>query len=492
MFPWSRPKCPVEPDVKAWVERRMSWLVGQFGRDRLLQGEVILPDEQHFPDPYDGSEAAARVLLDRVCRYMDMDPRGVALRLYSERRRMAPSVDVILPDGGTAGLYTQQGGRTTVWLEESRLADPTSVVATFAHELCHAHLLGGGRVADDEADHEPLTDLATIFFGMGVFTANASLRDKSYHAGNWEGWSISRQGYLTAPTLAYGLALYAWLRRETGPDWARYLRLDVRSPFQKAEAYLAHTKNAVVLPRESQEAGPPACPPSLQRQLGVGLPDGGQPEGDDVADAADAAGGDDAPADDRFTQATVLVLQGQWEEAVRLLSAVLLDDPQDGEAYQQRALAYMGLGRGKEALADAELAVRWSPDDSESYRVRGTAYLGLQQCARAIADFTRYLDEEDVTAANPERLGRICYARGAAYAKDGDLGQAIADFSRAIRRWPQWPAPYEARASLYEQQGEAKRALADRAEAARRAKSLASYEPAPEHWSAIIAPPGIC
>ena len=163
--------------------------------------------------------------------------------------------------GGTAGLYSQQGGRTAIWLEESRLADPVSVVATFAHELCHADLLGDGRITRDAADHEPLTDLATIYFGMGVFTANASFRDKSYRSGNWEHWSISRQGYLTAPILAYALALFAWLREEPKPSWARHLRLDVRSPFRKALSYLAQTKDVVVLCAETQDSlGVPPCP----------------------------------------------------------------------------------------------------------------------------------------------------------------------------------------------------------------------------------------
>jgi hypothetical protein len=81
---------------------------------------------------------------------------------------------------------------------------------------------------------------------MGIFVANATLRDKSYHVGNWEGWSISRQGYLTAPILAYALALFAWLRRETQPGWAGYLRLDVRSPFREAQSYrLGKTKKAL-------------------------------------------------------------------------------------------------------------------------------------------------------------------------------------------------------------------------------------------------------
>lgn len=478
MFNWFRPKCPVQPDVKAWVERRMCWLVSQFGRDRLLKGEIILPNEDHFPAPYDGSEADARILLDQVCRYVDIDPARVELFFYSERQPIALNMEVVRPEGGSAGLYSEEGGRTTIWLEVSRLADPVAIIATFAHELCHAHLLGGGRISAKEEDHEPLTDLATVYFGMGIFVANATVRDKSYHVGTWEGWSISRQGYLTAPILAYALALFAWLRQETRPAWARYLRLDVRSPFRKALSYLAHTKGAVVLPPEMDDAGSSACSSDLRPRLGVRLPNDSEADGDGAADLAVSF--DDTPADDRFAEATVLVQQGQCENAVRLLSEVLIHDPRDGEAYQQRALAYLGLGKWTEALTDAEQAVRLSPDDSESYRVRGMAYLASQQFAHAATDFTHYLNEEDCTLSNPVRVGKVYYLRGTAYTKDGELSRAIADFTDAIRRWPQWPAPYEARAWIYEQLGKTKKALADWEEAAGRAKSLGKYQAAPE------------
>ena len=47
---------------------------------------------------------------------------------------------------------------------------------------------------------EQLTDLATVFFGMGIFPANCAFRDRHYHVGVWEGSSVSLQGYLAPPT----------------------------------------------------------------------------------------------------------------------------------------------------------------------------------------------------------------------------------------------------------------------------------------------------
>ena len=189
-----------------------------------------MPNEDYFPAAFNGSEPTSTILLDQVCEYIDVDPASVDLLFYSERQRLTRFTEIVRPDRGAAGLYSKQNGRTTIWLEVSHLADPITIVATFAHELCHAHLLGGGRISSEEADHEPLTDLATIYFGMGIFTANASLRqDKTTRAGNSESWSISRQGYLTNFGLRIGAVRL--VSSERGPDWAGHLRLDVRSPF---------------------------------------------------------------------------------------------------------------------------------------------------------------------------------------------------------------------------------------------------------------------
>ena len=240
----------------------MDWLIRQFGPERLSEFETILPIADHFPANYNASHEAVRALFDQVCEYLDIDGARLELACYSEGRgqnhRLGPGFN-----RGTAGLYDEREDRTVIWLETSNVNDPMSVVATFAHELCHYQLLGGKRVGRDEPDHEPLTDLAVIFFGFGIFAANASFRSSSYSSGNWHYTSMKRQGYLPPPVLGYGLALYALLREEANPDWVRYVRPDVREPMRKALAYLS-ASDAVELGWDdryaSQSAGTVARP----------------------------------------------------------------------------------------------------------------------------------------------------------------------------------------------------------------------------------------
>ena len=101
----------------------------------------------------------------------------------------------------------------------------------------HVVLLGEQRISADDPDHELVTDLTTVFFGMGVFNANMAYREKFVE--NERGQSVQQLGYLTPPIWSYALAVFASLRDESKPDWVRYLRTAVRSPCLRAIAELS-------------------------------------------------------------------------------------------------------------------------------------------------------------------------------------------------------------------------------------------------------------
>ena len=88
-------------------------------------------------------------------------------------------------------------------------------------------------------DHEPLTDLLTVYFGMGILCANSVVQTSSWQQGRRSGWSIGRQGYLSMPAYGYALARFACAREEDGSDWEKELRLDVRSAFRASMELLA-------------------------------------------------------------------------------------------------------------------------------------------------------------------------------------------------------------------------------------------------------------
>lgn len=237
MFDWfrSRPECPVDPSTREWIDTRWAWLEEQFGLERLRNGRVILPRPEFFPDPFHGKEDDARQMLDLVCAYMNIEPTTVEMSLYQD--------DSPVYEGewrhGTAGLYHPEEGKFRIWVEVANLEDPLAMVGTMAHELGHVHLLGHGRISDEAEDHEPLTDLLTVYFGMGVFTANSVIREHYWNAGQVSGWSMGRRGYLGMPAYGYAFARFARARGEVTAEWVRELRLDVRSAFKQSMQLLA-------------------------------------------------------------------------------------------------------------------------------------------------------------------------------------------------------------------------------------------------------------
>jgi hypothetical protein len=86
---------------------------------------------------------------------------------------------------------------------------------------------------------EPLTDLLTVFLGLGVFTANSAFCFEQFTGVSSQGWSTHRQGYLSEEMFGYALARFAIERGERKPRWADHLSTNIASYFNRAEAWIA-------------------------------------------------------------------------------------------------------------------------------------------------------------------------------------------------------------------------------------------------------------
>jgi hypothetical protein len=236
---WVRAKCPVRAVEQAWIERNLDWLAGEFG-DARLRGPVLLPTEEHFPGPYAGSAGDVQALVHHLCRHLGVDPGRVEVEHEAPDADpdLAAHVPVSTAWKGAAGHYRERGGRAVVTVRADVAERPMALVATVAHELGHVLLLGDGRIEPDRDDHEPLTDLLTVFFGLGVFAANAAFDYSRVVRGEYVHTSRSRLGYLTEPMFGYALARYAWLRGEADPAWARYVEPNPRSFLKRGLRYL--------------------------------------------------------------------------------------------------------------------------------------------------------------------------------------------------------------------------------------------------------------
>jgi hypothetical protein len=243
------PNCHVTPEEKKWTEERLLWLREKFGCAPICR-EPLIPTSEILPRKWDRSLDAGADLLKRLCGFMMVDAGRLQLEYYSqnETHELASARAGHTERTGPAGLFfhPNDSQKLIIGIEGSGLDNPANLVATICHELGHVHLLADRRIPRDAADSEPLTDLLTVFFGAGIFTANSAFQFSQWQSHSHRGWNASRQGYLSEEVFGYALACYSWHRGELKPTWQRYLRANILYYFDDSLHFLSTTRDTQV------------------------------------------------------------------------------------------------------------------------------------------------------------------------------------------------------------------------------------------------------
>ena len=82
-----------------------------------------------------------------------------------------PALTARLPEG-VMGLYTRQGRFCKIEVAPEAVGDRAVLMAVLAHELTHHYLFTNSVVVDDREENEVLTDVATVYLGMGKAAVN--------------------------------------------------------------------------------------------------------------------------------------------------------------------------------------------------------------------------------------------------------------------------------------------------------------------------------
>lgn len=259
MFGWFAPKCPVTLVEKTWIEWRLCWLAKKLGMGRLLQAEVLFPNDEHFLfGDFAGTVDDAHRFLKILAQHMGVNTTKVDLQVVQD-----------MP--GAAGQYEPNQEKNTIRVSASQLADPQLLLATLAHELSHEILLGGGFLTPETLDHEWLTDLTMVYLGVGIFAANVTLQESSGYDGGWSWWWMAKQGYLPAHLFGYAMALVAFMRPEE-PDWVSRLRPDAAAALQQGLRFLRKSKDALFHPDSVRDFSSPITTADRIADLNHGSP----------------------------------------------------------------------------------------------------------------------------------------------------------------------------------------------------------------------------
>jgi hypothetical protein len=237
---------PLDKELRKYFENNLLWLMQEFPEPKIEERKILTPTTSDFPIKWNKIRENATEALKVICSNMQIDPNEIDLDFYNNGLKeidMGTSVIFIESDidnPEAAGLYHHDkvNGKFSISLDEALLQRPDSLIATIAHELSHVKLLGEKKL---EQNDEMLTDLTTVFFGLGIFNANCSFQ----FFNQTDRWGYSNLGYLKIDEWAYVLALFAFIRHEYEPHWKQFLSKTIKSDFEKSLRYMIDNEDEI-------------------------------------------------------------------------------------------------------------------------------------------------------------------------------------------------------------------------------------------------------
>lgn len=207
-------------DERDWLLDGLSRLIEKKGHEKFVEGPVLLPTDEHFPDVVEPGPRGARTLLRRLGAYAGLGELGVRVTVY-ERAEHAEFDHHGVGHGGEGAAAWFAGIRDGICeygVEQRELSDPEELIGTLGHEVAHAFREHHALVVVSRDVEERLTDLTAVYLGFGIFLLNSSL---SFKTGGWSPsgerllYERRARGYLSPPQIALLLAAQAVSRETT-------------------------------------------------------------------------------------------------------------------------------------------------------------------------------------------------------------------------------------------------------------------------------------
>ena len=205
-----------ETDREFQVET-FRWLLRNFGGKDFYEDTVlVLPTKEYFPDKVDSEDEAVKATFARVKEYAGMQEWQCILERQEDN--IDPRVNEYMqventPVAPLGTFSANDNNEIIITYNPAIVANPTNLVATFAHELAH-YLTGGCKEPPPGGwdNWEFATDLAAVFMGFGIFMANSAFSFRQFQSASAMGWQAQRNGYLSEVEYAYALAIFCKLK----------------------------------------------------------------------------------------------------------------------------------------------------------------------------------------------------------------------------------------------------------------------------------------
>lgn len=235
-----------------WLYQNYVWLEANLpARQDGTKAKLILPTAEHFPMRRTGDHAFAEAVFHRTREFMGLTdwPCHLMPQEDNEQKAHAAMFDsgamgYSKGPAGAAGTFFSDGQGVEITYSPALLHDPVSLISTYAHELSH-YLLA--TVKTDPpcgwAEHEPLTDLAAVHEGFGVFLCNGAFTFSQWGNNKTQGWQSSRRGYLNEAELGFATGIFCVRSGITPETIGPHLKPNPREVFWDSLDYIAGLNN---------------------------------------------------------------------------------------------------------------------------------------------------------------------------------------------------------------------------------------------------------
>jgi Tfp pilus assembly protein PilF len=154
-------------------------------------------------------------------------------------------------------------------------------------------------------------------------------------------------------------------------------------------------------------------------------------------------------------RANASVSKGDLDQAIADYNRAIQRNPSLALAYKGRGNISRMKNEYDRAIADYDKAIKLDPIDAESYFYRAVSFHKKGDLSHAMEGY------DEVIRLNPNAAAGAYHNRGMIWRTNGNIDNAIADYSEAIRTAPDRLDSYTRRGQAYEAKGERNRALAD-------------------------------
>jgi hypothetical protein len=207
----TRPKSFLDASRRDWQFDVFAWLLRNCsGYPKFLETTLVLPIEDHFPERGMNGHAGVAALFRRVRDHAGMSDWPCAVEPETPQRHWV----------------SDSSSRIPVITYEPGALEPSSLVATFAHELARYLTDTFEERPPGGADlNEPAVDVATVFMGFGLFMANSAFENTRHELNEGE--------------MVHALAIFCMLRKMPPESVDRYLNPHLRKYLRLAARDLA-------------------------------------------------------------------------------------------------------------------------------------------------------------------------------------------------------------------------------------------------------------